>query len=46
MMVNVSEVISNNIMSSMKQNGKKQIDLADYLGVSKQVISKIGLSFL
>jgi transcriptional regulator with XRE-family HTH domain len=25
----------------MKQNGKKQIDLAGYLGVSKQIISKM-----
>jgi transcriptional regulator with XRE-family HTH domain len=25
----------------MKQNGKKQIELADYLGVSKQIISKM-----
>ena len=41
MMVNVSEIISNNIMSMMKQNGKKQIDLAVYLGVSKQVVSKM-----
>ncbi|MFR1401231.1 MAG: helix-turn-helix domain-containing protein [Mediterraneibacter gnavus] len=41
MMVKVSEIISNNIMNIMKQNGKKQIDLADYLGVSKQVISKM-----
>ena len=40
-MVKVSEIISNNIMNIMKQNGKKQIDLADYLGVSKQVISKM-----
>lgn len=41
MMVKASEIISNNIMNIMKQNGKKQIDLADYLGVSKQVISKM-----
>lgn len=40
-MVKESEIISNNIMNIMKQNGKKQIDLADYLGVSKQVISKM-----
>ena len=40
-MVKASEIISNNIMNIMKQNGKKQIDLADYLGVSKQVISKM-----
>ncbi len=41
MVVKASEIISNNIMNIMKQNGKKQIDLADYLGVSKQVISKM-----
>lgn len=40
-MVKASEIISNNIMNIMKKNGKKQIDLADYLGVSKQVISKM-----
>lgn len=40
-MVKVSEIISNNIIDIMKQNGKKQIDLAAYLGVSKQVISKM-----
>ena len=40
-MVKASEIISNNIMNIMKQNGKKQIDLADYLGVSKQVIIKM-----
>ena len=40
-MVKASEIISNNIMNIMKQNGKKQIDLADYLGESKQVISKM-----
>jgi transcriptional regulator with XRE-family HTH domain len=40
-MVNMNEIISNNIMNIMKQNGKKQIELADYLGVSKQIISKM-----
>lgn len=40
-MLNVNEMISNNIMNVMKQNGKKQVDLAGYLGVSKQVISKM-----
>lgn len=40
-MVNMNEIISNNIMNIMKQNDKKQIDLAGYLGVSKQVISKM-----
>ena len=40
-MVNVNEIISNNIMNIMKQNNKKQVDLAGYLGVSKQVTSKM-----
>lgn len=40
-MVNVNEIISSNIMNIMKQNNKKQIDLAGYLGVSKQVVSKM-----
>ncbi len=40
-MVNMNEIISNNIMNIMKQNGMKQIELAGYLGVSKQVISKM-----
>lgn len=40
-MVNMNEIISSNIMNIMKQNEKKQIDVADYLGVSKQVISKM-----
>ena len=40
-MVNMNEIISNNIINIMKQNGKKQIDLAGYLGVSKQIVSKM-----
>ncbi len=40
-MVNMNEIISNNIINLMRQNNKKQIDLAGYLGVSKQVISKM-----
>ena len=40
-MVNVNEIICNNIMNIMKQNNKKQVDLAGYLGVSKQVTSKM-----
>lgn len=40
-MINVNEIISNNIMNIMKQNNKKQVDLAGYLGVSKQVTSKM-----
>ena len=40
-MVNMIEVISSNIVNIMKQNNKKQINLAEYLGVSKQTISKM-----
>ena len=40
-MVNMNEIISRNIMNIMKQNEKKQIELAGFLGVSKQVISKM-----
>lgn len=40
-MVNMNEIINNNIMNIMKQNDKKQIELAGQLGVSKQVISKM-----
>ena len=40
-MVNMNEIISSNIMNIMKQSGKKQTDLAGYLGVSKQVVSKM-----
>ncbi|MCF0114840.1 MAG: helix-turn-helix transcriptional regulator [Erysipelotrichaceae bacterium] len=40
-MVNMNEVISNNILQLMKQKGVKQIDLANYLGVSKQIVSKM-----
>lgn len=40
-MVNMNAVISNNIINIMKQDEKKQVELAGYLGVSKQVISKM-----
>lgn len=40
-MINMNEIISNNIINAMKQNKKRQIDLAGYLGVSKQVVSKM-----
>lgn len=40
-MINMNEIISNNIINIMRQSGKKQIDLAGYLGVSKQVVSKM-----
>ena len=40
-MINMNEIISNNIMTMMKKNDKKQVELAGYLGVSKQIISKM-----
>lgn len=40
-MVNINEIISHNIMNIMKQNNKKQVELAGYLGVSKQITSKM-----
>ena len=40
-MVNVNKVIGSNITSHLKENGKKQIDLANHLGVSKQVVSNM-----
>ena len=40
-MANMNEIISNNIMLVMKKQGKKQVDLSSYLGVSKQIISKM-----
>ena len=40
-MVNLNMIITNNIMNIMKQNGKKQVDLAGYLSVSKQVVSRM-----
>ncbi len=40
-MINMNEVISSNIINIMKKNGKKQIELADCMGLSKQVVSKM-----
>lgn len=40
-MLNMNTVICGNIMKQLKKNGKKQIDLAQGLGVSKQVMSKM-----
>ncbi len=41
MKVDMNVIISNNIINNMKQKEKKQIDLANYLGISKQVMSKM-----
>ena len=40
-MTNPSAVISNNIAILLKKNGKKQNDLANLLGVSKQIVSNM-----
>lgn len=40
-MVGMNTVISNNILMLLKQNGKKQNELAEALGISKQVMSNM-----
>lgn len=40
-MVGMNATISNNVLMLLKQNGKKQNDLADALGISKQVMSNM-----
>jgi transcriptional regulator with XRE-family HTH domain len=40
-MVGTNAAISNNVLMLLKQNGKKQNELADALGVSKQVMSNM-----
>lgn len=40
-MFDINDVISRNIIKLLSDKGKKQIDLANYLGVSKQVMSKM-----
>ena len=40
-MVRINATISNNIQMLLRQNGKKQNDLADALGVSKQIVSNM-----
>ena len=40
-MVGMNAVISNNVLLLLKQNGKKQNDLAEALGISKQVMSNM-----
>ena len=36
-----SELIANNIQAELKKENKKQVDLAERIGVSKQTMSKI-----
>ena len=40
-MVGTNAAISNNVLMLLKQNGRKQNELADALGVSKQVMSNM-----
>lgn len=40
-MVGMNATISNNVLMLLKRNGKKQNDLAEALGVSKQVMSNM-----
>lgn len=40
-MLDMNLVIANNILEILKNQGKKQIDLAEGIGVSKQTISKM-----
>ena len=40
-MVGMNAAISNNVLMLLKQNEKKQNELADALGVSKQVMSNM-----
>lgn len=40
-MVGMNATISNNVLKLLKKNGKKQNDLAEALGISKQVMSNM-----
>ena len=40
-MVGMNATISNNVLTLLKENGKKQNDLAEALGISKQVMSNM-----
>lgn len=40
-MVDMNLVIANNINAFLEQNHKKQVDLANYLHVSRQVVNKM-----
>lgn len=41
MMIDINVVVANNIMDQMKKHNMKQIDLANAIGVSKQIMSKM-----
>ncbi len=40
-MIDINMAIANNILENLKHFGKKQIDLAEGIGVSKQTMSKM-----
>lgn len=40
-MIDINMLIANNILNILRQQGKKQMDLAEGIGVSKQTMSKI-----
>ena len=40
-MLDVNMIIANNIQADLKKENKKQVDLAEGIGVSKQTMSKI-----
>ena len=40
-MLDMNLVIANNILMRLKEQNKKQVDLADGIGISKQIISKM-----
>lgn len=40
-MLDLNMIIANNIQAELKKENKKQVDLAEEIGVSKQTMSKI-----
>ena len=40
-MADINIVVANNIIDQMKKHNMKQIDLANAIGVSKQIMSKM-----
>ena len=40
-MVDINVVVANNIVDQMKKTNTKQIDLANAIGVTKQIMSKM-----
>ena len=40
-MLDVNMIIANNIQAELKKENKKQVDLAEGIGVSRQTMSKI-----